>query len=73
MGGTFRLRIEDTDRARSTDEATAAILKGMSWLGLKADDEIVYQSQNADAHIAAAHSLLEKLSLIHISEPTRPY
>ena len=60
MGGTFRLRIEDTDRARSTDEATAAILKGLSWLGLKADDEIVYQSQNAEAHVAAAHSLLEK-------------
>jgi glutamyl-tRNA synthetase len=59
MGGTFRLRIEDTDRARSTDEATAAILKGMSWLGLSADDEIVYQSQNADAHVAAANALLE--------------
>ena len=60
MGGTFRLRVEDTDRARSTDEATAAILKGMSWLGLKADDEIVYQSQNANAHVAAANQLLEK-------------
>ena len=60
MGGTFRLRVEDTDRARSTDEATAAILKGMSWLGLKADDEIIYQSQNADAHVAAANQLLEK-------------
>jgi len=46
MGGTFRLRIEDTDRARSTDEATAAILKGMSWLGLSADDDIVYQENN---------------------------
>ena len=60
MGGTFRLRVEDTDRARSTDEATAAILKGMSWLGLQADDEIVYQSQNANAHVAAANQLLEK-------------
>lgn len=60
MGGTFRLRVEDTDRARSTDDATAAILKGMSWLGLKADGEIVYQSQNAAAHVAAANSLLEK-------------
>ena len=59
MGGTFRLRIEDTDRARSTDEATAAILKGMSWLGLSADDDIVYQSQNADAHVAAAKAMLE--------------
>jgi glutamyl-tRNA synthetase len=60
MGGTFRLRVEDTDRARSTDDATAAILKGMSWLGLKADDEIIYQSQNAEAHVAAANALLEK-------------
>ncbi len=59
MGGTFRLRIEDTDRARSTDEATAAILKGMSWLGLSADEDIVYQSQNAEAHVAAAHAMLE--------------
>ena len=58
-GGTFRLRIEDTDRARSTDDATAAILKGMSWLGLSADEDIVYQSQNADAHVAAANAMLE--------------
>ncbi len=59
MGGKFRLRIEDTDRARSTDEATAAILEGMSWLGMTADDEIVYQSLNADAHVAAAEVMLE--------------
>ena len=59
MGGQFRLRIEDTDRARSTDDATAAILKGMSWLGMNADDDIVYQSQNAGAHVAAANVLLD--------------
>ena len=59
MGGQFRLRIEDTDRARSTDDATAAILKGMSWLGMSADDNIIYQSQNAGAHVAAANILLE--------------
>ncbi|MEP3654920.1 MAG: glutamate--tRNA ligase [Litorimonas sp.] len=59
MGGKFRLRVEDTDRARSTDDATAAILKGMSWLGLNADDDIVFQSQNADAHVAAANTMLE--------------
>jgi glutamyl-tRNA synthetase len=59
MGGKFVLRIEDTDRARSTDDATAAILKGMDWLGLKADDDIIYQSRNADDHVAAANALLE--------------
>ena len=59
MGGKFRLRIEDTDKARSTDDATAAILKGMDWLGLSADDDIIYQSQNADTHVAAAKTMLE--------------
>jgi len=59
MGGKFRLRIEDTDRARSTDDATAAILKGLAWLELRADDDIIYQSQNANAHVAAAKAMLE--------------
>lgn len=58
MGGEFRLRIEDTDKARSTEAATQAILDGMAWLGLDADNEIVYQSQNADAHVKAANALL---------------
>jgi len=58
-GGEFRLRIEDTDKARSTPEATQAILDGMSWLGLDHDGDIVYQSQNAEAHINAAMQLLE--------------
>ncbi len=59
MGGEFHLRIEDTDRERSTPEATQAILDGMAWLGLSHDGEVVYQSQNADAHVAAAYQLLE--------------
>ena len=41
MGGEFRLRIEDTDKARSTDEATQAIIDGMNWLGVHHDGEIV--------------------------------
>jgi len=40
MGGEFHLRIEDTDKARSTDEATQAIIEGMNWLGVHHDGEI---------------------------------
>jgi glutamyl-tRNA synthetase len=58
-GGVFRLRIEDTDRARSTDAAKAAILEGLSWLDLAWDGEVVYQSQRAPRHVEAAKSLLE--------------
>ena len=60
MGGEFHLRIEDTDKARSTDEATQAIIDGMNWLDVHHDGEIVYQSKNADDHIAAAQALLER-------------
>ncbi len=58
-GGTFLLRVEDTDLKRSTPEATQAILDGMDWLGLKADGEIVYQSKNAPAHIEAALTMID--------------
>lgn len=60
VGGEFHLRIEDTDKARSTAEATQAILDGLNWLGVQADGEIIYQSRNADAHIKAAKTLLDK-------------
>ncbi len=59
-GGKFLLRIEDTDRARSTPDATAAILQGMAWLGLDHDGEIVSQFDNAPRHAAVAHELLAK-------------
>jgi len=59
MGGEFHLRIEDTDKARSTEEATQAIIDGLDWLGVHHDGKIVYQSQNAKAHIDAAMALLE--------------
>jgi len=59
MGGEFHLRIEDTDKARSTDEATQAIISGMNWLGVHHDGEIIYQSKNAQSHIEAAQILLE--------------
>lgn len=57
-GGQFLLRIEDTDRARSTPEATAAILQGMAWLGLDHDGDIVSQFDNAPRHAEVALDLL---------------
>ncbi|WP_227269334.1 glutamate--tRNA ligase [Roseobacter weihaiensis] len=57
-GGRFLLRIEDTDRTRSTPQATAAILRGMAWLGLDHDGEIVSQFENAPRHAAVAAQLL---------------
>ena len=59
-GGKFLLRIEDTDRERSTEASTRSILEGLEWLGLDYDEEIVYQSANADKHRAAAARLLEE-------------
>ena len=58
VGGKFLLRIEDTDLARSTDESTRSILDGLAWLGFAPDEEVVYQSNNADKHRAAANKLL---------------
>ncbi|MCA0871276.1 glutamate--tRNA ligase [Seohaeicola saemankumensis] len=57
-GGKFLLRIEDTDRARSTPEATAAILQGMAWLGLDHDGEVVSQFDGAERHAEVARQLL---------------
>ncbi|HBS99820.1 MAG TPA: glutamate--tRNA ligase [Citreicella sp.] len=59
-GGKFLLRIEDTDRARSTPEATAAILKGLEWLGLDHDGEVISQFDRAPRHAEVAHELLAK-------------
>jgi len=58
-GGQFRLRIEDTDRQRSTADAIAAILDGLDWLGLGWDGEVVYQAQRIAAHQAAARRLVD--------------
>jgi glutamyl-tRNA synthetase len=57
-GGKMLLRIEDTDRERSTDQAIAAILDGLSWLGLDWDGETIYQFQRADRHREIAEGLL---------------
>ncbi len=57
-GGRFLLRIEDTDRERSTPEAVAAIINGLKWLGLNWDDEIVYQFSRVARHREIAEKLL---------------
>ena len=57
-GGKFLMRIEDTDRERSTPEATDAILRGMQWLGLDFDGDPVSQFENAGRHAEVAHQLL---------------
>lgn len=59
-GGKFLLRIEDTDLRRSTEESTRSILEGLKWLGLETDEEIVFQSDNAEKHRRAALRLLEE-------------
>ncbi len=59
-GGKFLLRIEDTDRTRSTQAATDAILEGLQWLGLPWDGEVVHQFSRAARHAEIAHALLEK-------------
>ncbi|SFP27466.1 glutamate--tRNA ligase [Tranquillimonas alkanivorans] len=59
-GGRFLLRIEDTDRARSTPEATEAILKGLTWLGLDWDGEPVSQASRHARHAEVAREMLDK-------------
>src|ERR1700723_1137238 len=57
-GGKMLLRIEDTDRERSTEPAIAAILDGLKWLGLDHDDEVIYQFSRAARHREVAEALL---------------
>ena len=58
-GGKFLLRIEDTDRARSTPEATEAIFAGIHWMGLDWDGDAVSQFERIERHAAAATRMLE--------------
>jgi glutamyl-tRNA synthetase len=58
-GGQFLLRIEDTDRLRSTEESTRAIFDGLEWLGLTWDEDVVHQGANLARHQADARRLLE--------------
>jgi glutamyl-tRNA synthetase len=59
LGGQFLLRIEDTDKARSTDDSTRAIFEGLRWLGLDWDEEVVYQGANLTRHQQDAQKLLD--------------
>src|SRR5437763_9522541 len=59
-GGRFLLRIEDTDRQRSTEPAIAAIIDGLQWLGLDWDGDVVYQFARAERHAQVARELVVK-------------
>ncbi len=65
FGGTFVLRIEDTDLERSTPEAVQAILDGMAWLGLKPDEGPFYQTQRMDRYAEIIQQLLESGHAYH--------
>lgn len=64
-GGKFLLRIEDTDKERSTDESTKGIFESLKWLGLKWDEDVVYQSQNFPRHVKAVEQLLQAGKAYH--------
>jgi glutamyl-tRNA synthetase len=64
-GGKYLLRIEDTDRKRSTQEAIDAILEGLDWLGLSADEPPVFQSARQQRHSQVALELLESGNAYH--------
>jgi glutamyl-tRNA synthetase len=59
-GGQFLLRIEDTDKARSTEESTRAIFEGLEWLGLDWDEDVVHQGANLERHQADVERLLAR-------------
>lgn len=58
LGGKMLLRVEDTDRQRSTDESTRAIFEGLAWLGLDYDEDVVFQGSNLTRHQADVERLL---------------
>ncbi|MDA8000724.1 MAG: glutamate--tRNA ligase [Alphaproteobacteria bacterium] len=60
QGGDFLVRVEDTDRARSTPEAVRVIFDSLEWLGLRGDEPAVFQSERRAEHARRAHELLER-------------
>lgn len=67
--GKFLIRVEDTDKKRSTSHATNAILSGLKWLGLDHDDSITYQTNNIDEHVKTANDLISKGHAYYCLEP----
>jgi len=65
MGGKFILRVEDTDRERSTEEAVRVILEGMAWLGLEADEGPFYQTERFDRYRSVIAGMLEAGTAYH--------
>jgi len=65
MGGKFILRVEDTDRERSTGEAVRVILEGMAWLGLDADEGPYYQTERFDRYREVIAEMLKAGSAYH--------
>jgi glutamyl-tRNA synthetase len=65
MRGKFVLRVEDTDRERSTQEAVRVILEGMAWLGLDADEGPYYQSERFDRYRAVIRAMLDAGTAYH--------
>ncbi|ROH88817.1 glutamate--tRNA ligase [Stagnimonas aquatica] len=65
FGGKFLLRIEDTDRERSTQAAVDAIFEGMAWLGLNSDFEEIYQTQRFDRYAAVIQDMLAAGTAYH--------
>src|SRR6201990_433841 len=65
MGGKFILRVEDTDRERSTDEAVRIILEGMAWLDLQADEGPYYQTQRFDRYKEVIRGMLDDGTAYH--------
>jgi glutamyl-tRNA synthetase len=59
-GGKFLLRVEDTDRERSTEAAVGVIFEGLKWLGLEADEPPVFQATRADRHREVAEEMLAR-------------
>src|SRR5260370_11782083 len=71
VGGKFLLRIEDTDLQRSTDESTRSIIEGLEWLGLDFDEQMVFQSDNAEKHPLAPGQLVEESKASHAFPPKK--